>query len=270
MLITRTSMLTHKTHTMDLPVTVEQLAEYEAGGFPQDVFRHLPPPEREFIMTGITPEEWQASATQDRLRGEGTDAEVEAALKPMNRLLASVADLPATAENIAAKALAAAWSEWVFSERHEAPRSAYPTGERCLFDIHAAITARGSKEADWHASPVDLIAAAGLSVQKLSVSDLCAMLDAADILSNVAAAITCQPRQMTKEGFNSAGRLIEATAFALHRAIEAVEKELRGRTPADARDQANRLASLASLTIHNDDEAETAAFARELLAMVEP
>ena len=124
--------------------------------------------------------------------------------------------------------------------------------------------------ADWHASPVDLIAAAGMAVEKLPVSDLCAMLDATDILSNVAAAITCQPRQMTKEGFNGAGRLIEATAFALHRAIEAIAKELRGRTPADASDQAKRLASLASLTIHNGDEAETAAFARELLAMVEP
>lgn len=60
MLITRTSMLSHETHTLDLPVTEEQLAAYEAGGFLQDVFRHLPPPLREFIKTGITPEEWQA------------------------------------------------------------------------------------------------------------------------------------------------------------------------------------------------------------------
>ena len=59
MLITRTSMLTGKVATLDLPVTVEQLAEYEAGAFLQDVFRHLPPPEREFIKSGITPEEWQ-------------------------------------------------------------------------------------------------------------------------------------------------------------------------------------------------------------------
>lgn len=60
MLITRTSMLSHETHTLDLPVTEEQLAAYAAGGFLQDVFRHLPPPLREFIKTGITPEEWQA------------------------------------------------------------------------------------------------------------------------------------------------------------------------------------------------------------------
>lgn len=60
MLITRTSMLSGETNTLDLSVTEEQIAAYEAGGFPQVVFRHLPPPEREFIMTGITPEEWQA------------------------------------------------------------------------------------------------------------------------------------------------------------------------------------------------------------------
>lgn len=60
MLITRTSMLSGETNTLDLPVTSEQLAAYAAGGFPQEVFRHLPPPLREFIMTGVTPEEWQA------------------------------------------------------------------------------------------------------------------------------------------------------------------------------------------------------------------
>ena len=65
MQITRTSMLTGKTNTLDLSVTVEQLAEYEAGAFLQDVFRHLPPPEREFIKSGITPEEWQAIVASD-------------------------------------------------------------------------------------------------------------------------------------------------------------------------------------------------------------
>jgi hypothetical protein len=53
-------MLTGKVATLDLHVTVEQLAEYETGAFLQEVFRHLPPPEREFIKSGITPEEWQA------------------------------------------------------------------------------------------------------------------------------------------------------------------------------------------------------------------
>ena len=60
MQITRTSMLSGMTRTLDLPVTEQQLAEYAAGGFLQVVFRHLPPPQREFIKSGITDEEWQA------------------------------------------------------------------------------------------------------------------------------------------------------------------------------------------------------------------
>ena len=45
---------------MDLPVTVEQVARYESGGvLLQDAFPNLTPAEREFIMTGITPAEWE-------------------------------------------------------------------------------------------------------------------------------------------------------------------------------------------------------------------
>lgn len=44
---------------MDLNVTQEQLDQYESGDvLIQDVFPHLTPAEREFIMTGITEEEW--------------------------------------------------------------------------------------------------------------------------------------------------------------------------------------------------------------------
>jgi hypothetical protein len=60
MKITRKSLITGKTHTRDLPITEAQLAAYESGVLVQDAFPHLSPPEREFIKTGITPEEWQA------------------------------------------------------------------------------------------------------------------------------------------------------------------------------------------------------------------
>ncbi|MCJ2025975.1 hypothetical protein [Methylobacterium sp. J-067] len=74
---------------------------------------------------------------------------------------------------------------------------------------------------------------------------------------------------MGKEGFNGAGVLTESIAFALHAALEAAVKELRGRVLTDAYEQERRAATLARLTIDNGDPAETAAFARELLAMVE-
>tara|TARA_R110002020_G_scaffold6662_5_gene28232 strand:- start:1815 stop:1997 length:183 start_codon:yes stop_codon:yes gene_type:complete len=44
---------------MDLPVTQMQLQEWKDGGLIQNVFPDLTPDEREFIQTGITPNEWQ-------------------------------------------------------------------------------------------------------------------------------------------------------------------------------------------------------------------
>jgi hypothetical protein len=60
MKITRTSIITAKVQTLDLPITDEQLRAYEQGALLQDAFPQLAPPEREFIKTGVTPDEWQA------------------------------------------------------------------------------------------------------------------------------------------------------------------------------------------------------------------
>lgn len=58
MLIKRESMLSGIIHEMDLPVTNEQLAEWLNGSLIQNVMPHLTADQREFLMTGITPEEW--------------------------------------------------------------------------------------------------------------------------------------------------------------------------------------------------------------------
>ena len=59
MIIYRRSLISGKTNTMDLPVTKEQVKEWQDGGLIQNVFPDLTPDEREFIQTGITPDEWQ-------------------------------------------------------------------------------------------------------------------------------------------------------------------------------------------------------------------
>lgn len=60
MLITKTSLLTGKVNTLDLPVTKKQMERYNSGEYLiQNVFPELTPAQREFIKTGITPEEWQ-------------------------------------------------------------------------------------------------------------------------------------------------------------------------------------------------------------------
>ena len=58
MLITRKSLISGNTNTMSLPITEEQYNAWEQGTLVQDAMPHLTPDEREFVMSGITPEEW--------------------------------------------------------------------------------------------------------------------------------------------------------------------------------------------------------------------
>jgi hypothetical protein len=59
MLITKISMITGKHNSMDLPVTEEQLSQWSSGGLAQDVFPDLNLEQREFLISGSTPEEWK-------------------------------------------------------------------------------------------------------------------------------------------------------------------------------------------------------------------
>ena len=58
MLIERTSMISGKTNSMELPITNAQLDRWTGGELIQNVFPDLEIDQREFLMTGITPEEW--------------------------------------------------------------------------------------------------------------------------------------------------------------------------------------------------------------------
>ena len=58
MKITRTSIVTGIERTQDIPVTQEQLNEWESGTLIQKVMPELTPSQREFIMTGMVDEEW--------------------------------------------------------------------------------------------------------------------------------------------------------------------------------------------------------------------
>jgi hypothetical protein len=62
MLVTRKSIVSGKEHTMNLDVTEAQLQELQSPGrrMIQDIFPNLPADEREFLLSGTTPEEWKA------------------------------------------------------------------------------------------------------------------------------------------------------------------------------------------------------------------
>lgn len=59
MLVTRKSIVSGKIRTIDLPIKKEDLESYEKGkGLIQNIFPDLTPDQREFIITGVTREEW--------------------------------------------------------------------------------------------------------------------------------------------------------------------------------------------------------------------
>ena len=61
MLITKTSPFSGNTNSMEIEVTQEQLSSWESGVLIQNAMPNLSADEREFIMTGITPEEWDSA-----------------------------------------------------------------------------------------------------------------------------------------------------------------------------------------------------------------
>ena len=67
MQITRTSPVSGVTRSLEIPCTEEQMAAYKSGALIQVAFPDLTADRREFILTGITKEEW------DVLFGETTE-----------------------------------------------------------------------------------------------------------------------------------------------------------------------------------------------------
>jgi len=51
-------MFTGIERTLDLPITEAQLSEWEAGTLIQKAMPELSADEREFVMTGVTAQEW--------------------------------------------------------------------------------------------------------------------------------------------------------------------------------------------------------------------
>jgi len=56
--VTRTSPLSGKTRVRNIDVTEEQWTDWESGTLIQDAMPHLSASDREFLITGITDDEW--------------------------------------------------------------------------------------------------------------------------------------------------------------------------------------------------------------------
>jgi hypothetical protein len=58
MQITRTSPLTGNVNTREIDVTEKQLAAWKGGMLIQDAMPNVSSEDREFLMSGFTPEDW--------------------------------------------------------------------------------------------------------------------------------------------------------------------------------------------------------------------
>lgn len=65
MKISRESIVSGKVNTMELNITESQIKKYQDGALIQDAFPNLDVNEREFLLTGMTPEEWEQTMTDN-------------------------------------------------------------------------------------------------------------------------------------------------------------------------------------------------------------
>lgn len=61
MLIHRISRLTGAAHVREIPITEDQLAEWKRGRMIQNIAPELSADDREYLISGSTPEEWSAA-----------------------------------------------------------------------------------------------------------------------------------------------------------------------------------------------------------------
>lgn len=66
MKITRKSLLTGRTHTREIDITVEQLEQWKNGKHIQWLCPQLSADDREFLISGATPEEWEEAFGDDK------------------------------------------------------------------------------------------------------------------------------------------------------------------------------------------------------------
>ena len=61
MLITKFSPISMKDHSREIPVTQEQIDAWNSGVLIQNAMPNISADDRVFLMTGITPEEWDSA-----------------------------------------------------------------------------------------------------------------------------------------------------------------------------------------------------------------
>jgi hypothetical protein len=67
MKISKQSPFSGNSNTREIPVTENQLSDWQNGMLIQHAMPNISPDDREFLMTGITPEEWNETFGGDNV-----------------------------------------------------------------------------------------------------------------------------------------------------------------------------------------------------------
>lgn len=65
MIVQRRSPLTGKVNSREIAITQEQLLAWQSGALIQNVMPNVSADDREFIMSGYTPEDWKKMYPED-------------------------------------------------------------------------------------------------------------------------------------------------------------------------------------------------------------
>jgi hypothetical protein len=207
---------------------------------------------------------WGATTGAAEATAEDLVAWEQASAKRDHLIYAAMA-LPATPESIAAKALACAWMEWVNAERPGQSRDDYGQADQLVYDIHATIMQRDGRGPNAAPVPFTLSETALLPTVDFagaSMGELRDIFKAAELVCEVAS-------KAAHNRHGRAGKLARWVSNALCAVLTEAVDEARRRAPSNGDDRATRLSLICNAILDNEDPAETAAFACELLAMVE-
>ena len=69
MKVTKRSIFTNESHTMDLPITATQLNRWQAGTLIQIAMPQLTVEQREFLITGAVGDDWNMMRDPEEVKG---------------------------------------------------------------------------------------------------------------------------------------------------------------------------------------------------------
>lgn len=205
--------------------------------------------------------------------GEDTDsvAQWERNADLRDGLIDRAAALPPTRENVPAKAIAQSWLEYVSLWQRDKPRDDYGVDGRLCLDIHDAVSLTPAEEdrGSTGETKAHKVRYHGVVIADHSMAVLRNLYEVADTIGSLCSAIAEEGRCFDGKQLLPPGVFAQDIAAQAFFMMDACQGEAASRGAVSAEDRELRLIMLARAIIANGDNAETLAFVREVVSLVE-